>query len=675
MERHDTHILSDSQEEDEKGENSHCYVFNNSSNSDSNSLKNTVNTNTKRGSKFKLSDVFQINNNEENEILNGSIISIQDLDDVFYNEKRFKKEINNKKDEKKEIKDKTKTEIKISIQENNKENIVKEYKNKSQINNIPDNVRIKMIKLNYDDNISVFNKYLTYTPYLINKLKIKKIKKKRLSVSFEKNKEKAKEKLKQDKKEEKGKKNNTNINDNNNIIKKKKIPQSDTNSERTSNSNSNNEQKKIKNLYDILKSNNMKLLKINHDSFTIIKEKNLGDLNLYESKTKNFKKRVKSSNSFGFQLSNIIQKQNDFYLHQDYEYNSYKKNYFSPAKIQINGKKRFEILQAKKSNYNKLNQEYNSKIIITNSNNSQYSLRYHNNSSGINKYFQNKYNNEFNQEYNNENNNDCMNDFSNNDNINRNYIDNFNNYNRLNEDYISCIERMNRMNKYNPSTKNMKQNTCLRLKNDKKIKILYDLYCKRPTKENKSISRINSAFSIKNRRNGSNIYQNSNNLIDLNDNFDKDFLIRNKLYNSSNNKNWLLRLLKVQKDKNIYHYEKHFGNNENCPLCQQMDKKNEEQIRKIGIYHMASDQKKSESRSNSKKRRINSALPSTYSKYINYNHSKEIEGNNESKNILHYNKSSAAFNEYNLSRKLFNKNQLKRKLKFNKQRYMNSNFS
>ena len=61
-----------------------------------------------------------------------------------------------------------------------------------------------MIKLNYDDNISVFNKYLTYTPYLINKLKIKKIKKKRLSVSFEKNKEKAKEKLKQDKKEEKG---------------------------------------------------------------------------------------------------------------------------------------------------------------------------------------------------------------------------------------------------------------------------------------------------------------------------------------------------------------------------------------------------------------------------------------------------------------------------------------
>ena len=30
MERHDTHILSDSQEDDEKEENDHFYIFNNS---------------------------------------------------------------------------------------------------------------------------------------------------------------------------------------------------------------------------------------------------------------------------------------------------------------------------------------------------------------------------------------------------------------------------------------------------------------------------------------------------------------------------------------------------------------------------------------------------------------------------------------------------------------------
>ena len=60
-----------------------------------------------------------------------------------------------------------------------------------------------------------------------------------------------------------------------------------------------------------------------------------------------------------------------------------------------------------------------------------------------------------------------------------------------------------------------------------------------------------------------NINRNAYNLIDLNGNFEnKDKMIQNRLYNN-NNKNWLLKLLKVQKEKNLYHYEKHFGNNEN----------------------------------------------------------------------------------------------------------------
>lgn len=53
-----------------------------------------------------------------------------------------------------------------------------------------------MIKLNYDDNISVFIKLLTYTPDLINKLKIRKIQKKKLCLSFEKEKIKRNEKNK-----------------------------------------------------------------------------------------------------------------------------------------------------------------------------------------------------------------------------------------------------------------------------------------------------------------------------------------------------------------------------------------------------------------------------------------------------------------------------------------------
>ena len=105
-------------------------------------------------------------------------------------------------------------------------------------------------------------------------------------------------------------------------------------------------------------------------------------------------------------------------------------------------------------------------------------------------------------------------------------------------------------------------------------------------------------------------------------------------------------------------------------------KKNEEQIRKIGIYHIASEYKKSDSRSNSKKRRINSALPNFYTKNPNNaDNSKENDFNNGIRNNLHFHKSTAALNDYNLSRKYINKRQLKLKLKLNKQNYMNSNFS
>ena len=60
----------------------------------------------------------------------------------------------------------------------------------------------------------------------------------------------------------------------------------------------------------------------------------------------------------------------------------------------------------------------------------------------------------------------------------------------------------------------------------------------------------------------------------------------------------------------------------------------------------------------------------------NYNGelSKEMDVVNESRNNLHYNKSTAFFNEFNLSRKLRYKNQLKPNFLF-KQKGMNSNFS
>ena len=688
MERHDTHILSDSQEDDEKEENDHFYSFNNSKNSDSNSLKNTIHSNSKRGSKFNLNDLIQTKNNDENEIYNESLVSSKDLEELFYDEKRFTKQIIKKNEKDKESeKDKEKEkkvennnvennnksmdkiEIKNSLMESNVDTN-KNKLNETEINKIPDNIKIKMIKLNYDDNISVFNNLLTYTPNLINKLKLKKNKKKRNCISFEKDKEKVKNKLKnnQNNKKEEIKKNIR-------IQKKKKInlPQSDdTPSEKSSfnnNINNNNiENKKMKNLFDILKNNNLKSFKISTNSFTIMTK----NTNSSNDKSKTAKKKLKANNSIGFELNNKIQKQNEFYLKHDYEYNLLKRYNFSPGKIQINGKKRFQILQSKQEN-NKLHQEYDSKFIITN-NNSQYSLRYYNNNNSSNnnnnsnnKYIQNRHSNEFHSNYIPEYDNEYDEDYDYNENEYNN------NYNE--DEYYSIINRMKRMNMYN-TNKNLKKNSGLKLKTDKKIKILYDLYCKRPKKEAKSINRINSAYSLKNGRTRFTNLPNVN-YMDLNNNLEnRDYMIKNRLYNNNNNKNWLLKLIKVQKDKNMYHYEKHFGNNESCPLCQQMDKKNEEQIRKIGVYHMASDIKKSDSRSNSKKkRRINSAFPNSHIKNFNAQFSNEINKSG-TRNNLHYNKSTAFFNEYNLSKNMINGNKMKRKLQFNnRQKYMNSNFS
>ena len=404
----------------------------------------------------------------------------------------------------------------------------------------------------------------------------------------------------------------------------------------------------MKNLFDILKNNNLKSFKISTNSFTILTRKYKNSIEV----DKKIKKRIKSSKPLAFHIRNQIQRQNNFSFKNNMEHNILKKYNFSPGIMQINNKKQFQILQSKDKDKN----DFNSKMIIMNNKNSQYSLRYHNNKNNIlnnNRYLRNRCSS-----------NDYNNDI-NNYNYDYNNINNDDNYNNICDDYISSLKRMKNSNISNPN-KNFKYNAELKLKNDKKIKILYDLYCKVPNKENKSINRINSAFTIKKDKYGLN--QNINNLMPLNDNAEN--MIKKRLYNSNKNKNWLLKLIKIQKDKNMYHYEKHFGNNENCPLCQQMEQKNEEQIRKIGVYHLGSD-----SKSNSKKKRkINSAFTSSHHKNYNGELSKEMDYDNESRNNLHYNKSTAAFNEFNLSRKLRFKNQLKPNFQF-KQKCMNSNYS
>ena len=90
----------------------------------------------------------------------------------------------------------------------------------------------------------------------------------------------------------------------------------------------------------------------------------------------------------------------------------------------------------------------------------------------------------------------------------------------------------------------------------------------------------------------------------------------------------MFRLIKLKKVVNIYKYDKHFGNTESCPLCQEMDKKNEESILKKGISPNK-DNKKNESKTSLQHRRIYSAITNYRRKNRNGASKSDINDENE----------------------------------------------
>ena len=107
-------------------------------------------------------------------------------------------------------------------------------------------------------------------------------------------------------------------------------------------------------------------------------------------------------------------------------------------------------------------------------------------------------------------------------------------------------------------------------------------------------------------------------------------------------------------------YNKHYGNIENCPVCKEVNMKNEESIRKKGITFFIQENKKNESKTSLHSRRINSAYSKISKRNKNNSSKSEIifeNDINKSKN-LHINKSrlnSAIVNEkYNKKHKILN---------------------
>ena len=329
----------------------------------------------------------------------------------------------------------------------------------------------------------------------------------------------------------------------------------------------NEDNKDIKNLIDIIKKKNIKDLKVYKNSFTI--KRRISNSILLE---KYQKEKNNSDNKYikiPFIFNNKIQHQNDFILEHQNKYHNIKKiNYFPSNKIQINGEKTLQFIHPERKIKDN---NFNSSSIIT-SNNSRY-----------------------------------------------------NNYNH----FVSTN------NKYINTSKIMNKNAQLKLKNDKKIKILYDLYCRRldSYKNHHKMQRIKSAFSLSKNKHKIDFYPKKKdiNIIKYDLNFNNPKITHNNINHNdiyNNKKNWLFKLIKLKKVVNIYKYDKHFGNTESCPLCQEMDKKNEESILKKGISPNK-DNKKNESKTSLQHRRIYSAITNYRRKNRNGASKSDINDENE----------------------------------------------
>ena len=82
------------------------------------------------------------------------------------------------------------------------------------------------------------------------------------------------------------------------------------------------------------------------------------------------------------------------------------------------------------------------------------------------------------------------------------------------------------------------------------------------------------------------------------------------------------------------YYNRHFGNNENCPLCQAIEQKNEENIKKMGIHHLIPNQNNENNIQNSwQSRRVYSALSRILNRKQKNNFETRSKSRSKSKSI------------------------------------------
>jgi len=150
---------------------------------------------------------------------------------------------------------------------------------------------------------------------------------------------------------------------------------------------------------------------------------------------------------------------------------------------------------------------------------------------------------------------------------------------------------------------------------DEKNKILYNLYCGQTEKNNNSNNyllkkqRIKSTDSLINRRHIQRVNKNlnMNNILEREENYPECFRYI-EIHNREKENRKIIKNMFRRAGQNFNDFNRHVGNDLNCPICQAMQMKNENNIKNKGIHPLISSMGNNSTQNSWQNRRIYSAL-------------------------------------------------------------------
>ena len=245
--------------------------------------------------------------------------------------------------------------------------------------------------------------------------------------------------------------------------------------------------------------------------------------------------------------------------------------------------------------------------------------------------------------------------------------------NNKNNNLDLSLQNPNKANYYQSISKknnnnDIYYNNYINFKNDRD-KILYNLYVGKNDKKNNynnmlKKQRIKSTDSLINRRQmqrmNTNLNNKMNNILERED-YHPEYIRYMEIHNREKENRKIIKNMFRQAGHNYQDFSRHVGNDLNCPICQAMQMKNENNIKNKGIKPMVSSMSNNSTQNSWQNRRIYSALSRILTKRKNENigcrstnisHTLNI---NKSKNMSQKNNNNIS-NISKISSKKFNNN-------------------